>query len=198
MKHLLLGLILTASISAFAQSTTESSSVFYKKQKFDREGVELYSSNTEMKNYKKIGLGLMVGSSTGMLGLNGEVNLDANEALVVGFGTGQSYGTYMVGWKHNFESQYLSPYTKVGYAKWFNSSGKSASDSDVLKRLFTEQELQEGRFDANFIVGGIGLEYNQLEGELAGVNFFGELIMMEEVAKSTFIPNGGVGIIYYY
>ncbi len=198
MRNLCIGLVLAFSMSAFAQSSTESSSVFYKKQKFDHEGVELYGSNTEMKNFKKLGLGLMAGSSTGMLGLNGEVNLDGNEALVIGLGTGQSYGTFSLAWKHNFEAQYLSPYTKVGYSKWFNSSGRSATNSDVLKRIFSDQELQEGRFDANFLVGGIGLEYNQLEGDLAGVNFFGELVMMEEISKSVFVPTGGVGVIYYY
>ena len=198
MKSFVLSFIVAVSMSAHAQPNTESSSVFYKKQKFDREGVELYSSNTEMKNFKKVGIGLTAGGATGVLGLNGEVNLDGNESLVIGLGTGQSYGTFTVGWKHNFEAQYLSPYSKLSYSKWFNSSGRSATDSDVLKRLFSDQELQEGRFDANFLVGGFGLEYNQLEGDMAGVNFFGELIMMEEVSKSVFVPTGGVGLIYYY
>ena len=45
------------------------------------------------------------------------------EALVIGLGAGQSYGSFMVGWKHNFEAQYLSPYTKVGYSKWYSSAG---------------------------------------------------------------------------
>jgi hypothetical protein len=199
MKSLfVIGAVIAFSICAQAQSGQESTSVFSKKQKFDHEGVELYSSNTEMKNFKKVGLGLMLGSSTGLLGLNAEVNLDGSEAVVIGLGTGPSYGSFLVGWKHNFEAQYLSPYTKVGYSKWFSSSGNSASDSDILKRVFTEEELKSGRFDADFLVGGIGLEYNQLEGDMAGVNFFGEIMMMEEISKSTFIPTGGVGIIYYY
>jgi hypothetical protein len=187
---------LTISILAHAENSNES--VFDKKQKITQEGLELYSSNSEMKTYKKFGLGVSLGTTTGLLGLNGEINLDRYEALALGLGAGPSYGTFSLGWKHNFEAQYLSPYSKVGYSKWFNSSGKNATDSDVLKRIFTDEELRSGKFNADFIFGGMGIEYNQLEGDLAGVNLFGEVIMLSEISKSTFIPTGGIGIIYYY
>lgn len=198
MKFILLIFTVLFSIAAQAQSEMESTSVFSKKQKFDNEGIELYSSNVQMKTFKKLGLGVALGSSTGLFALNGEVNLDGSEALVVGLGTGTGYGTLLVGWKHNFEAQYLSPYIKAGYSKWFSASGKDASDSDVLKNIFSEQDLKSGSFGADFFVGGMGIEYNQLEGELAGVNFFGEIMLMAEVSKATFVPTGGVGIIYYY
>jgi hypothetical protein len=199
MKKFVFSLILAVSAVALAQTSgMENESVFSKKQKLDHEGVELYSSNTEMKSYKKLGLGVMLGSSTGLLGLNGEANLDPYEALVVGLGMGSGYGSFLVGWKHNFDAQYLSPYTKLGYSKWFSSGGKSAEDSDTLKAVFSDNELREGHFSADFLVAGLGLEYNQLEGELAGVNFFGEVMLMDEISKSTVVPTGGIGVIYYY
>ena len=198
MKNLLVVLTVLISSMAQAQSGMENTSVFSKKQKFDNEGVELYASNTEMKSYKKLGLGVMLGSATGLLAINGEANLDPYEALVVGLGAGSGYGTFLVGWKHNFEAQYISPYSKVGYSRWFSASGKDASDSDVLKNVFSDEDLKSGNFGGDFIVGGAGIEYNQLEGELSGVNFFGEVMLMAEISKSTFVPTGGVGIIYYY
>lgn len=198
MRNFVLVFVVLFSIVSNAQSGAESTSVFTKKQKFDNEGIELYSSNTELKNYKKLGLGLMLGSSTGLLAVNAEANLDPYEALVVGLGAGSGYGTFLVGWKHNFEAQYLSPYTKVGYSRWFSASGKDASQSNVLKNVFSEEDLKSGNFGGDFLVGGMGLEYNQLEGDLAGVNFFGEVMLMGEISKTTFIPTGGVGIIYYY
>ena len=205
MNKLAIGLVLMVlALNSVAQETTnmsaENESVFVKKQKFDQDGTELYSSNWDMKANKKIGLGVTIGGATGLLGLNGEINLDSSEALVIGLGAGPSYGTFSLGWKHNFEGNYLSPYTKVGYSKWFSSSNGSgsAADSDVLKRLFSSEELRANRFDADFVVGGGGIEYNQLEGELAGVNFFGEVIMMAEMRKFTFIPTGAVGVTYYY
>ena len=198
MNKLTIIILIFLSTTTQAQSNSETTSVFTKKQQMDTEGIELYSSNTEMKSFKKMGLGLMLGSATGILGLNAEFNLDSNEALVIGLGTGPSYGTFSVGWKHNFDAQYLSPYTKFGYSKWFSSTGNSATDSDVLKRIFSDNELRSGRFGADFLMGGIGIEYNQLEGDMAGINFFGEMIMLAEITKSTFVPTGGVGIIYYY
>jgi hypothetical protein len=198
MKYFLMSLGFLFSTVAIAQSTPQNQSIFIKNQKFDNEGVELYGTNTEMKLYKKLGLGVTLGGSTGVLGINGEINLDRTEAAVIGLGAGPSYGSFSVGWKHNFEAQYFSPYTKVGYSKWFSSAGKNATDSDILQRVFSDDELRSGHFDANFAIGALGVEYNQLEGELAGVNFFGEVIMMAEIAKSVFIPSGGVGVIYYY
>lgn len=198
MKKLIVLFFMFFAAQTFAQGAQESVSVFSKKQKIDHDGTELYSLNIEMKNYKKFGFGLNLGSSTGILGLNGEVNLDGNDALAIGLGMGSSYGAFSLAWKHNFEAMYLSPYSKVGYSKWFSSSGKSANDSDVLKRIYSENDLRTGRFGPDFLIGGFGLEYNQLDGDMAGVNFFGEVIMMAEVSTSTFIPNGGIGIIYYY
>ncbi|OFZ28421.1 MAG: hypothetical protein A2622_04795 [Bdellovibrionales bacterium RIFCSPHIGHO2_01_FULL_40_29] len=201
-------LILCVQSVVFAQSwpdsdtrqTTQNQSVFDKNQKFDSEGVELYDSNLEMKDHKKFGLGVMVGGAAGLIGLNLEINLDPTEAIGFGLGAGSGYNSFQVGWKHNFIGNYLSPYTKVGYSKWFNSASSSsaAGDSDILKRVLTDDEIKNNRFSADFIVASGGLEYNQLEGELSGMNLFGELVMMAEVQDLTLIPSGAVGIIYYY
>ncbi len=199
MKTLLLSLVLLFTTQGFAQSESNQS-VFSKNQKYDNEGVELYESNLDMKLHKKFGLGIALGGATGLLALNGEINLEPMNALTIGLGTGPSYGTFGLGWKHNFEGYYLSPYMKFGYSKWFSSStgAGSATDSDVLKRIFSDNELKSGRFDADFIVGSAGIEYNQLEGDLAGVNFFGEVVLMTEFRKATVVPAGTVGLTYYY
>lgn len=203
MNKIVVGIMLFMACNSFAQNsaeTTTNASVFSKKQKIDAEGVEVYATNYELKGTKKLGTGLTLGGATGMLSLNGEVNLDPEEALFVGIGAGPSYGTFGLGWKHNFEGNYISPYTKAGYSKWFSSSNGSgsASDSDVLKRIFSDEDLRANRFDADFITGAAGIEYNQLEGDLAGVNFFGEFTLMAEMRKFTVIPTGSVGITYYY
>lgn len=173
-------------------------SVFSKNQKFDRDGVELYQTNLDMKQYKKLGVGLMAGGATGVLSLNGEINLEPSEAAIIGIGIGPGYGAFNLGWKHNFEAYYLSPYTKVGYSKWYSSSKGDATDSAVLKRVYNENELRGGRFDVDFVAGSMGIEYNQLEGDLSGVNLFGEIVVMADFRKFTMIPTGAIGINYYY
>lgn len=178
----------------------ENQSVFTKKQKIASDGVEVYDSNFELKSMKRFGVGLMVGGATGLLGFNFEINVDPSEAMVFGLGTGTGYNSFGLAWKHNFIGNYLSPYTKVGYSKWFNTSSgsSSASDSDILRRVLTDDEIKNNRFGADFLVGSAGLEYNQLEGDLSGVNLFGEIVMMAEIKKTVFVPSGAIGINYYY
>jgi hypothetical protein len=187
--------------TAQAQNNTgTSTSIFTKKQVFDNEGVELYDSNLQMKQNKMLGLGLALGGSTGLIGLNAEVNMTPEDALFVGMGAGQGYNTFNVGYKRNFEGYYLSPYTKVGFSKWFSSNSQNGSEqkSDILKQVLTEKEARENKFNENFITGAAGIEYNQLEGELSGVNFYGELVLMGSVSTSKIVPTGSVGIIYFY
>ncbi len=175
-------------------------SFFSKNQKFDNDGVEFYHSNLDLKRHKKIGLGVSVGGANGALGLNSELNLDAENALVIGLGAGPNYGSFNLLYKRNFESNYLSSYYKVGYAKWFSatSNTSSAGSSDVLRQIFSEKDLKSGKFDTDFLITSFGAEYNQLEGELSGVNFYGELVMMTEIKSAKMIPSGAVGLIYFY
>lgn len=196
---LILLIFLFASMQVFAEIDLNQS-FFSKNQKFDKDGVEFYNSNIELKRHKKFGLGVSIGGANGAVGLNSELNLDPENALVIGMGIGPSYGSFNLLYKRNLENMYLSPYGKLGYSKWFNSSSNtvSAKDSDILRRIFSENDLKTGQFDADFLVSSVGAEYNQLEGELSGVNFYGELVLMTEVKKSKVIPSGAVGIVYFY
>lgn len=192
-----------ASINVQAQmSAAENAneSFFAKDQQFDKEGTELYASNLDMKRHKKIGLGLSIGGASGALGFNSELNVDPEKALIIGLGTGPNYGTFNLLYKHSLESNYLSPYGKVGYSKWFSAAGNTSSfgSSDLLKNIFSEKELKSGRFDTDLLITSIGAEYNQLEGELSGVNFYGELVMMTEFKTAKLIPSGSVGMVYFY
>lgn len=190
---------LTLSLQVKAQETAYSS-FFSKSQQFDQTGTELYSTNLEMKAHKKFGAGLALGGALGQLGALAELNLDPNRALLIGMGTGPGYGTFTLQGKYNFEALYISPYVKAGYSKWF-SAGKVPSDatgSDVLRQIYSQADLKAGRFDANFVLGSFGAEYNQLEGELAGVNFFGEMTLMSELQTARLVPTGSVGITYFY
>ena len=199
LKTLTFTIIVLASKQVFSQ-ISDNASFFSKNQKYDKEGVELYNSNIDLKRHKKFGFGASVGGSGGVLGLNSELNLDPENALVIGLGAGPSYGSFNLLYKRNFESNYLSPYYKLGYSKWFSSSGinVAAKNSDILRRIFSEKDLNAGKFDADFIISTAGAEYNQLEGDLAGVNFYGEIVLMTELKSATIIPSGAVGITYFY
>lgn len=199
MKSILITLSIFLTSLAFS-ATSGTTSIFTKNQNIDNQGIEIYNSNLEMKTHKKIGVGVATGGLTGGFGLNAEFNLEPQNALFVGLGGGEAYNSFHLGWKYNYESEYLSLYTKVGYGKWFNNSatGESARSNDILKRVLTTSEIHENKFATDFIAAGAGAEYNQIEGELSGVNFFGELLLMTEVKRSVYLPVGSVGITYFY
>jgi hypothetical protein len=199
MKRIIVALLVSVcSFSALAQESNES--FFAKSQKFDTDGTEIYSSNRELKRHKKFGSAIQMGGASGVLGINAELNLDSIATLVVGMGTGPRYGTFNIQGKYNFEALYLSPFVKAGYSRWFNAGvvNSTPTNSDILRQIYSEKDLRAGKFDANFAVASIGAEYNQLEGELSGVNFYGEVTMMVEVQKVKLLPAGAIGLIYFY
>ena len=159
-----------------------------------------YTSNLKMRETRKVGVGAAVGGTLGLAGINLEFNFEDADGAVAGFGTGPGYNSFGVAWKHNFEGDYISPYTTAGYSRWYNSSGgkDAAADSDILNRVLTDSEKASGKFGADFITGAIGLQYNQLSGELAGISFYGEVVALVEVKRSQFLPAGSVGALYYF
>lgn len=199
MKVILVSTLFCFASFAFSQTET-TTSIFSKNQKIDHQGIEIYSTNLEMKAHKKLGIGISTGGLIGGFGVHGEFNLEPQNVLFLGLGRGEAYNSFDFGWKYNFESEYLSLYTKVGYGKWFNSTTTSGSarSNDVLNNVLTESEIRENKFATDFFAGGAGIEYNQLEGELAGVNFFGELLLMTEIKRSIYLPVGSVGVTYFY
>lgn len=187
--------------SAVADTTTGTTSIFSKNQRFDNEGVELYENNLNMKSMKRIGAGLAAGGMTGMIGLNIEINFEAEDTLFLGLGSGKGYNTFNFGYKKNFEGYYMSPYTKVGITRWSsasNAGGGASSGSDVLRQVLSDDEIRDNRFYVNFLAGGAGLEYNQLEGSLSGMNLFGELLVLADISDFKLVPTGSVGITYFY
>lgn len=192
-------ILITISCQASLQGA-ENESFFSKSQQFDKTGVEIYASNLELKRHKKFGLGVSLGGAAGSLGLNSELNLDPESAFVVGLGTGPSYSSFNLMYKRNFEGNYLSPFGKLGYSKWFGSSGNTllANESDIFRRIFSEKEMRSEKLQADFLVSSVGVEYNQLEGEFSGMNFFAEIVLLTELKKTTVIPAGAVGFIRFY
>lgn len=159
-----------------------------------------YSSNLKMRETRKVGVGMAVGGTLGLAGINLEFNFEDADGAVAGFGTGPGYNSFGVAWKHNFEGDYISPYTTLGYSRWYNSAGgkDAAVDSDILNRVLTDSEKTSGRFGADFFTGALGLQYNQLSGELAGFSFYGEVVALMEVKSSQLLPAGSVGALYYF
>ncbi len=159
-----------------------------------------YKSNWDMRTQRKFGVGASVGGNLGLFGMSFELNFEDENSAQAGFGAGPGYNAFAILWKHNFEDDYVSPYTTLGYARWFNSSASTddVSRSGVLSRSVSDSDKRAGHFATNFVTGSLGLQYNQLSGEAAGFSIFGELTLLGEVSQSVLIPTGSIGTVYYF
>ncbi|MBV2167205.1 MAG: hypothetical protein KUL82_00750 [Bdellovibrio sp.] len=182
------------SVAAEIRSIPGATNTYYSQNSFS------YSSTLKMREDRKVGAGLSVGGTLGLAGFNMELNFEDADGVIAGFGTGPGYNSVQLAWKHAFEGDYLAPYASVGYSRWYNSRGSSNNygSSDILDRVLTSNEKKTGQFGTDFVNTSLGLQYNQLTGDLAGLSFFGELTAMWEVKRSMLLPNGSIGAIYYF
>ena len=164
------------------------------------ESSTVFESSSNLRDKRKVGLGVAAGGELGVAGLMLELNFEDINAAHVGFGTGPGYNTVALSWKHSFNSDYVGPYVRGGYSRWYNSSGTTDRyrQSNVLDMVLTDREKDERRFAADFVTGALGAQYYQLSGELAGASFFAEVSLMVEPFKRKLVPNGSVGALYFF
>ncbi|WP_413289386.1 hypothetical protein [Bdellovibrio sp. HCB337] len=158
-----------------------------------------YQDNLALREARKVGLGLSAGGALGLYGLNVEINFEDINGAVVGVGGGDGYSTVNLAWKHVFLGDTVAPYTTLGFAHWYDSSGGDAyKNSSVLERVLTDSEKSSGRFAVDFISGAVGLQYTQLQGNLAGTSLYAEIVLLGDVTHGELVPTGAVGAGYYF
>jgi hypothetical protein len=158
-----------------------------------------FTSTLKMRESRKVGIGASLGGQLGLMGINTEINFEDTNSAIAGIGKGPGYNSVQLAWKHAFDGDYIAPYTTVGYSRWFNSSGgHDYSDSAILRRVLTASEKASGTFGTDFLNASVGLQYNQLSGELAGLSVYAEFMLMTEVKRGEILPNGVVGTTFFF
>lgn len=158
-----------------------------------------YESNYKLRQDRKVGAGLGVGGALGGVGGLFELNVEDENATLVGFGTGTGYQTLVLAWKKSFEGEYFTPYTTLGYAHWWDSGSKSQADrSSTLNNFLSDNEKATNNFGLDLVTGSFGMQYNQLSGEFAGSSFYLELGALLSLENTKLLPTGSVGALYYF
>ncbi len=158
-----------------------------------------YETNLKLRQDRKVGAGLGVGGALGGVGGLFELNVEDENAGLVGFGTGSGYQTFSLAWKKSFEGEYFTPYTTLGYAHWWDSGSKSQADrSSTLNNFLSKNEKAKNSFGLDLVTGSFGMQYNQLSGELAGSSFYLELGALLSLENTKLLPTGSVGALYYF
>ena len=163
------------------------------------DSISEYSSNYKLRQDRKVGAGLGVGGALGGIGGLFELNVEDENATLVGFGTGSGYQTMSLAWKRSFEGEYFTPYTTLGYAHWWDSGSKSqANRSSLLKNFLSDKQKEKNNFGLDLMTGSLGMQYNQLSGELAGSSFYIEFGGLVSLRNTKLLPTGSVGALYYF
>lgn len=159
----------------------------------------IFHTNYELRQHRKMGVGGSVGGPLGLIGIFTELNLQKENSVVAGLGAGSGYNSVLLSWKRSLEGIFLSPYTQLGYSRWF-SSGKSGepSKSTILSQVLDESQKADGKFGKDFIVGSLGLQYAQLQGETTGLSFFLQFDLMFAPENGLVLPNGTLGSVYFF
>lgn len=194
LKNVIIVSSLIFSLVARAEIAETAASVF----KIDESTV--YASNWDMRTQRKFGVGASVGGNLGLFGMSFEMNFEDENGAIAGFGTGPGYNAFAIMWKHSIEGDYISPYTTLGYSRWFNttSDARDVERSGILSRAVSDSDKRDGHFATNFVTGSLGIQYNQLSGEAAGLSVYGELTLLGEVSQSVLIPTGSIGTVFYF
>ena len=163
------------------------------------EGTSTYLTNYQLREQRKVGLGAAIGGAIGGVGGLLELNIEDANGVLAGFGSGTGYQSMSLAWKHSFEGEYFTPYTTLGMAHWWDAgSRENPKGSALLKNFLSERELQERNFELPLLTGSLGMQFNQLSGDLAGSSFFIEFGLLMALEKSETLPTGSVGALYYF
>lgn len=158
-----------------------------------------YSNNYDMRSQKKMGLGLTLGGPLGVAGLITELNFEKDNSGLAGLGTGPGYNSFILSWKRTFEGTYVTPYTLLGFSHWFsNKSEGDPRQSAILQQVLSENEMSTQNFGESFFAGSLGLQYNHLHGDFAGLSFLIQFDLLQSWKKNVGVLTGGLGAIYYF
>lgn len=173
-----------------AQAYTETSPAVYTEK-------AAYQNNWQMREARKIGVGTHVGGTAGMMGAHLDLNLDGEDGALVGLGFGEGFNTYTLAWKRNYVGSYFTPYTTLGWSRWA-VSGSRTPDSYMLESTVSERKLRSGDFNVDYVVGSVGAQYHQLDGEFMGASLFAEVGLLASPGEGRMAPAASVGATYFF
>lgn len=164
---------------------------------------QTFTSTDDLRSRRRVGLGATTAGATGLLGAFIELNLTPSNSAITAFGGGPGFSAFNFQWKHVFGGESFAPYAGVGYARWYSASGNEGNihrttPSVLGARFLTEEQKKSGEFTVDLINPSIGLQYNQLQGDYAGMGLFAEIDFLTKVPDFSPVPTGALGILYYF
>lgn len=162
-----------------------------------------FESAFDLRTKRRVGVGLSLEGQAGFYGGLIELNFAPEDSAITGFGGGAQYNSFSLQWKHIFGGTKVTPYSALGFNRWFSLSGNSKSigstnPSFLGSKFLTAEEKATGRFEKNLLSPAIGLQYYQLDGPYKGLGVFVEVVLLMETSDLSPVATGGLGTLYYF
>jgi len=199
-KHLsyILGLVVLTMVAttSFASILIDESAPVGNRYKRSRD------LETDLKAKKKVGVSSTVAGAFGLFGVGIDLNFTRDVAFSIGAGLSQNFSAFNMNMKFALSDGSFQPYFVGGISRWSaNGSNGEITHSTpgfLESKFLSDSERRSGKFAKNIIYPGLGLQYLNTSGDLEGLGYFAEVLMMMEISSLAVAPTGGVGAIYYF
>ncbi len=159
------------------------------------------ASADEFRTLRRVGIGSSIGGTHGIAGINLDLNFTQETTFGLGYGLGSPFKAFSMYIRRYMGSKSFSPYFAGGYARWTNDGGSPVSGSTpniLADRFLTDEQKKTGKFQKNFLYPALGIQYNQLGGDWAGLAFALELDFLVDVENLVTGTTGGLNCTYFF
>lgn len=193
MRKILLLVLLCVSQAHAERSPTRLSKEWFKSKQAD--------NGDEFRNVRRVGIGSGIGGTHGIAGLNLDLNFTEETTFGLGYGLGSPFKAFSMYVRRYMGSKTFAPYFAGGYTRWTNDGGTAVNSSTpnlLAERFLTEEQKKAGKFQKNFLYPALGIQYNQLNGDWAGISFALELDFLVDVENLVTGTTGGINCTYFF
>jgi hypothetical protein len=163
---------------------------------------ETFADVASFKHRKKMGISATLAGATGLVGTNLDLNIFEDFAISIGGGVSRGFGCYNAHVKQTLGGgENFQPYFAMGYSRWFSNGGgpiDQTSPSFVANKFLSDNAKATGKFAENIIYPALGLQYVNINGDLRGLGFFGEALVLMDLNNLAVAPTLGIGSILYF
>jgi hypothetical protein len=163
-----------------------------------------FSDSVEFRSKRRVGVGAMVGGTSGLYGIGTELNLNTRNSVNTIFGGGPRYSTFSMNWKYLFSEGKITPFAGAGISYWYNSSKRNdpiqnTTPGFLTSRFLSENQRASGQFGLSLAAASFGVQYFQLEGPAVGASLFAQVDILaptEDLFKP--LATGSLGGLFFF
>lgn len=160
------------------------------------------SETFDFHQRKRFALGFEAAGASGLLGTHIELSFTPLTSFQIGFGLAEKFQTFHLRYKYLFSGSSFTSYFSTGYARWYTThktgSLYSTEPKFLSERFLNGSQKSSGEFVENMIYPGFGVQYTGIDGELANISLYTEVLLLLDLDDWITAPTAAVGINFYF